>query len=296
MTSKPVRPGPRRSCASDSSATAASSDGSDASAVEQRRRPRLQLHRRRGDDAERAFAADHQVAQVVAGVVLAQAASGRPRRRRRRSRPRGPGTARARCRSAAPACRRRWWRGCRRSCSCPRRPRLSGNSRPASAAACLDRPAARSRLRRSSSCSPASIAAHPVHARQAQHDLAAAGIGHRAADQAGVAALRDDADAGGAQAAPPPPPRRWCAGRTTAEVAAVVAPARRGRGIVPQGGNTGLVGGGARRQRPAGCCRLARMNRVRAIDAANLHDDGRGRLRAADGAGGGRARPACCSR
>jgi hypothetical protein len=34
---------------------------------------RVELHRRGGDDAQRAFAADHQVAQVVTGVVLAQA-------------------------------------------------------------------------------------------------------------------------------------------------------------------------------------------------------------------------------
>jgi len=34
---------------------------------------RVELHGRGGDDAQRAFAADEQVAQVVAGVVLAQA-------------------------------------------------------------------------------------------------------------------------------------------------------------------------------------------------------------------------------
>ena len=41
---------------------------------ELRGRQRHQLHGRRGDDAQRAFGADQQVAQVVAGVVLAQAA------------------------------------------------------------------------------------------------------------------------------------------------------------------------------------------------------------------------------
>ncbi len=45
---------------------------------ELRRGQRVELHRRCGDDAERAFAADHQVAQVVAGVVLAQAAGAFP--------------------------------------------------------------------------------------------------------------------------------------------------------------------------------------------------------------------------
>ena len=59
---------------------------------------------------------------------------------------------------------------------------------------------------------------------------------------------------------------------STAEVAAVVtACAAAGTAIVPQGGNTGLVGGGV----PDGSGRqvllsLQRMNRVRAIDEANL--------------------------
>ncbi|MBL8360657.1 MAG: FAD-binding oxidoreductase [Rubrivivax sp.] len=59
---------------------------------------------------------------------------------------------------------------------------------------------------------------------------------------------------------------------STAEVAAVVrACAAHGTAIVPQGGNTGLVGGGV----PDGSgtqvlLSLQRMNRVRAVDAANL--------------------------
>ena len=59
---------------------------------------------------------------------------------------------------------------------------------------------------------------------------------------------------------------------STAEVAAVVqACARHGTALVPQGGNTGLVGGGV----PDASGRqlllsLARLNRVRAIDRANL--------------------------
>ena len=59
---------------------------------------------------------------------------------------------------------------------------------------------------------------------------------------------------------------------TTAEVAAVVlACARHGASLVPQGGNTGLVGGGV----PDDSGRqvllsLARLNRVRSIDHANL--------------------------
>ena len=59
---------------------------------------------------------------------------------------------------------------------------------------------------------------------------------------------------------------------STAEVAAVVrACAAHGTSIVPQGGNTGLVGGST--PDPSGAqivLSLARMNRVRAIDAANL--------------------------
>ena len=82
ITSKPVSPGPSRSWASASSAIAAASVGSDG----QRGQPSRPAA---GSSfsvaavmiAERAFAADEQVAQVVAGVVLAQAAAGRPRRR-----------------------------------------------------------------------------------------------------------------------------------------------------------------------------------------------------------------------
>ena len=59
---------------------------------------------------------------------------------------------------------------------------------------------------------------------------------------------------------------------TTAEVAAVVrACARHGASLVPQGGNTGLVGGGV----PDDSGRqvllsLARLNRVRGIDQAKI--------------------------
>ena len=132
-------PAPSRACASCSSATQSSSVAQRGQRGRRGRGLRVQLQRRRGDDAERAFAADEQVAQVVAGVVLAQAASGRPRPRRRRSPPRARGTARARCRSAAPACRRRWWRGCRRSCSCLRPPGSAGTAGRARAAACCTR-------------------------------------------------------------------------------------------------------------------------------------------------------------
>ena len=59
---------------------------------------------------------------------------------------------------------------------------------------------------------------------------------------------------------------------STAEVAAVVrACAAAGAAIVPQGGNTGLVGGGVPDASGTQVLlSLQRMNRVRAIDAANL--------------------------
>ena len=59
---------------------------------------------------------------------------------------------------------------------------------------------------------------------------------------------------------------------STAEVAAVVqACARHGTALVPQGGNTGLVGGGVPDASGSQVLlSLARLNRVRAIDRANL--------------------------
>lgn len=59
---------------------------------------------------------------------------------------------------------------------------------------------------------------------------------------------------------------------TTAEVAAVVAAcARHGTGIVPQGGNTGLVGGSVPDASGTQVLlSLTRLNRIRELDAANL--------------------------
>ena len=56
----------------DSSATAACGSATRDECSHRRCGPREQFARRRGDDAERAFRADEQIAQVVAGVVLAQ--------------------------------------------------------------------------------------------------------------------------------------------------------------------------------------------------------------------------------
>ena len=70
------------------------------------------------------------------------------------------------------------------------------------------------------------------------------------------------------------------------------APARRpARRIVPQGGNTGLVGGGVPDDSGTQVLlSLTRLNRVREIDRRQPDADGRGRLRAAGGAAGRRRR------
>ena len=63
--------------------------------------------------------------------------------------------------------------------------------------------------------------------------------------------------------------------------------------VVPQGGNTGLVGAGVPdRSGRLAVLSLGRLNRIRALDPAQRHDHGRGRLRARDRpAGGGRGQP-----
>ena len=86
-----------------------------------RARLRKQLQRRRGDDAERAFGADEQVAQVVAGVVLLQLRQPVAECGRRPAPLRARAPARAPRHRPAPRCRRHWSRDCRRWCSFPRR-------------------------------------------------------------------------------------------------------------------------------------------------------------------------------
>ena len=113
-------------------------------------RLRKQAQHRGGDDAERALRADEQLLQVVAGVVLAQASQAVPDAPVGQDHLQARAPGRARCRSAARSRRRRWWRGCRRSGSCPRRRALSGNRRPALVGARPARRRARSRPRRSS--------------------------------------------------------------------------------------------------------------------------------------------------
>ena len=70
-----------------------------------------------------------------------------------------------------------------------------------------------------------------------------------------------------------------CGPRTTAEVAEVVRLCAAARmPIYPQGGNTGLCGGAVPDEDGRGIVlSLGRMNRVRALDAGQLHDHRRGR-------------------
>ena len=81
-------------------------------------RAREKLQRRRGDDAERAFRADEEIAQVVAGVVLLQGAQAVPHLPVGRHHLEPQASARARCRRPARRRRRRWSPARRRSGSC----------------------------------------------------------------------------------------------------------------------------------------------------------------------------------
>ena len=115
--------------------SAASGDGSPTQATSRPLRLREELQHGRGDDAERAFGADEQVLEVVAGVVLLQLAeivehlAGRQHDLERR------GRARAHCHRRARRCRRHWTTDCRRSGTSPAMPSDSGNSRSAASAA-----------------------------------------------------------------------------------------------------------------------------------------------------------------
>ena len=118
ISSKLVTCAPARSSARPSRSTAACTEGTPKTATLDRARPRQQPQHRRGDDAERAFGADEQVLQVVAGIVLVQLVEVVAARARPRARPRGRAHARARCHARARRCRRHWSRDCRRSCRC----------------------------------------------------------------------------------------------------------------------------------------------------------------------------------
>ena len=90
------RGGRRSACFSaPSRSTRRRGESTAAPARDARARRRKELQHGGGDDAERALGADEQLLQVVAGVVLAQAAQAVPARGRRPARPRGPAPARA---------------------------------------------------------------------------------------------------------------------------------------------------------------------------------------------------------
>ena len=183
-------------------------------AVACERGSREELQHRGGDDAQRALGADEEVLQVVAGVVLAQRRAGRPTRGRRAARLRGRAPARACCRSAARRCRPRWWRGCRRSRSCPRRRARAERAGRASSATLLQRLRARSRPRPSSCCCRDRPRARGSCATGSRSPGVPRRVGDRGAAQARVAALRND---------------RRCAARASSATTRATSSVRAGR-------------------------------------------------------------------
>jgi len=76
---------------------------------------------RRCDYAERSLGTDEKLLQVIAGCCPCADRASRPTPLPRAARPRVPARAREHCHSAAPRCRPRWWKDCRRFRSFPRR-------------------------------------------------------------------------------------------------------------------------------------------------------------------------------
>ncbi len=157
------------------------------------RRPRIELQRRRRDDAERALRADEQIAQVVAGVVLLQRAQAVPHLAVRRhhleaERQRArvavgehadaAGVGRQHAADLAAPLRRQAER--KQAIGA-----VGSGLRVGQGHAGLDDHGAARRI----------DIAHARQPRQRQHHLAPVGRGRLAADEAGVAALGDDADA-----------------------------------------------------------------------------------------------------
>ena len=83
-------------------------------------RARKQFQDNRGDYAQRAFRAEEELLQVVAGIVLSQPTEAVPDCACPVAPPRAQVRGRACCRSAELRHPRRWSRGCRQSDSCPR--------------------------------------------------------------------------------------------------------------------------------------------------------------------------------
>ena len=126
ISSNDVTSPPLRSLAMPSSSSAASGEATPTNAVSTERGRGISRKRRGRDDAERAFGADEQVLQIVAGVVLLQlvqivqhAPVGEhhfePERLLRARRP-----------TTRPWCRPHWSRDCRRPCRCLREGSSSG--------------------------------------------------------------------------------------------------------------------------------------------------------------------------
>ena len=158
----------RRRGARSAAAGSCEPDEGDARAARLRKQPQ----HRRGDDAERSLGADEEVAEIVAGIVLAELAEPVPDLAGGEHDLDAEHQVRACCRRRAPRCRRHWSRDCRRSGrSLPRRA-TAGNSRStASAARC-----ASARMTPASAVivSPVGIdLADAVEPRQRDDDLAA---------------------------------------------------------------------------------------------------------------------------
>ena len=122
MSSKALNMPPVRACITPSRLTAAWGVGTAARRGHSHIRLGKQAQGGGGDDAQRALAANEQLLEVIARIVLVQ----RRQHLQHRAIGLGPLPAPARghgsCHSAAHGCRRHWWRYCRRWCSCPPRP------------------------------------------------------------------------------------------------------------------------------------------------------------------------------
>ena len=156
-------------------------------------RLREQLQRRGGDHAQRPLAADEQLLEVVAGVVLAQPAQHRQHLAGRQH------DLQAQHQVARhPVAQHRGAAGVGRDVAADLAGPLGGQrqrEQPARRVARPPAPAARcSRTSTVIRLSNASTEAHAVHARQRQHHRAPRLVGRGAAAQAGVAALRDHGD------------------------------------------------------------------------------------------------------
>ena len=155
-----------------------------------RGRKRIQLHRRGGDDAQRAFAADEQIAQVVTRVVLAQPGEAFPDLALRRDH----FEAQAQLARVAVAHHGRA-AGIGAQVAADGATALGRQTERKQKTGLLRRRLQvlqdRAGLHRHAQVG-AVDGAHRVHAAQAEHDLLAAAVGHRAHRQARVAALRHD--------------------------------------------------------------------------------------------------------